>query len=125
MSKMGFSTLRGYRGAQIFAAVGLGPDLTQTDFPAIVPRVGGIGRAGDILDNWELKKDWFVKVFPMEYRRVLGAMPKADAATPRREHVATQRHGLPAEKAVVVFNAARYMIRHITRSNPKRGIMHD
>jgi glutamate synthase domain-containing protein 2/glutamate synthase domain-containing protein 1/glutamate synthase domain-containing protein 3 len=43
MSKMGISTLRGYRGAQIFEAVGLGRDLMDKYFPAIASRVGGIG----------------------------------------------------------------------------------
>jgi glutamate synthase domain-containing protein 3 len=40
--------------------------------------------AGDILRNWKNEKGKFVKVFPMEYRRVLGEMSLADAATPRR-----------------------------------------
>lgn len=42
MSKMGISTLRGYRGAQIFEAVGLGRELMDKYFPAIASRVGGI-----------------------------------------------------------------------------------
>ncbi|MDR0622068.1 MAG: glutamate synthase subunit alpha, partial [Deltaproteobacteria bacterium] len=43
MSKMGISTLRGYRGAQIFEAVGLGPDLMEKYFPGIPSRIGGLG----------------------------------------------------------------------------------
>ena len=46
-------------------------------------------RAGHILDNWESEKGKFVKVFPMEYRRAIGAMSLADAATPRQEHLAS------------------------------------
>jgi glutamate synthase domain-containing protein 2/glutamate synthase domain-containing protein 1/glutamate synthase domain-containing protein 3 len=42
MSKMGISTLRGYRGAQIFEAVGLGADLMEKYFPGIPSRVGGL-----------------------------------------------------------------------------------
>ncbi|MDR2141378.1 MAG: glutamate synthase large subunit [Deltaproteobacteria bacterium] len=42
MSKMGISTLRGYRGAQIFEAVGLGPELMDKYFPGIPSRVGGL-----------------------------------------------------------------------------------
>ncbi|MDR1657857.1 MAG: glutamate synthase large subunit [Deltaproteobacteria bacterium] len=45
MSKMGISTLRGYRGAQIFEAVGLGPDLMDKYFPGIPSMVGGLGLA--------------------------------------------------------------------------------
>ncbi|MDR2367236.1 MAG: glutamate synthase large subunit [Deltaproteobacteria bacterium] len=43
MSKMGISTLRGYRGAQIFEAVGLGPDLMEKYFPDIPSMIGGLG----------------------------------------------------------------------------------
>jgi glutamate synthase domain-containing protein 2/glutamate synthase domain-containing protein 1/glutamate synthase domain-containing protein 3 len=43
ISKMGISTLRSYRGAQIFEAVGLGPELIDRYFPAIASPVGGIG----------------------------------------------------------------------------------
>ncbi|MDR1050655.1 MAG: hypothetical protein LBP95_06170 [Deltaproteobacteria bacterium] len=42
MSKMGISTLRGYRGAQIFEAVGLGPELMEKYFPGIPSMVGGL-----------------------------------------------------------------------------------
>ncbi len=45
MSKMGISTLRSYRGAQVFEAVGLGRELMERYFPGIASRVGGIGLA--------------------------------------------------------------------------------
>ncbi len=42
ISKMGITTIEGYRGAQLFEAVGFGPDLMQFlgEFPS---RVGGVG----------------------------------------------------------------------------------
>ena len=40
-------------------------------------------KAKDILDNWEESLPKFVKVFPMEYRKVLGRMTKEDAAIER------------------------------------------
>ena len=43
MSKMGISTLRSYRSAQVFEAVGLSPDLLERYFEGTVSRVGGIG----------------------------------------------------------------------------------
>ena len=43
MSKMGVSTLRSYRGAQIFEAVGLSSELISRRFPGTASRVGGIG----------------------------------------------------------------------------------
>ncbi|MDR2659845.1 MAG: glutamate synthase large subunit [Spirochaetaceae bacterium] len=41
MSKMGTSTLRSYRGAQIFEAIGLGPDVIEKCFRGTVSRIGG------------------------------------------------------------------------------------
>ncbi len=43
MSKMGISTLSAYHGAQIFEAVGLGPEVTERCFAGTPSRVGGIG----------------------------------------------------------------------------------
>jgi len=43
MSKMGISTLRSYRGAQVFEALGLGPELTKKYFGNVSSRIGGIG----------------------------------------------------------------------------------
>ena len=43
MSKMGISTIQGYRGAQIFEAVGLSQQLVDHHFTWTPTRVGGIG----------------------------------------------------------------------------------
>ncbi|MDA3900533.1 MAG: glutamate synthase large subunit [Spirochaetes bacterium] len=43
LSKMGISTLRSYRGAQVFEAVGLGSELVDTCFTTTPSRLGGIG----------------------------------------------------------------------------------
>ena len=45
MSKMGISTLRSYRGAQIFEAIGLGDDVVSRFFPGTASRIGGISLA--------------------------------------------------------------------------------
>ena len=42
-------------------------------------------KAREILNDWEASLPFFVKVFPMEYRRVLGKMSKSDEATEREE----------------------------------------
>ncbi|MBR1608597.1 MAG: glutamate synthase subunit alpha, partial [Kiritimatiellae bacterium] len=42
MSKMGISTLRSYRSAAIFEAVGLGPELMRDYFSGVVSPVGGL-----------------------------------------------------------------------------------
>ncbi|MBL7112861.1 MAG: glutamate synthase large subunit [Bacteroidales bacterium] len=43
LSKMGISTLRSYRAAQIFEAVGIHPDVVNTYFEGTTSRIGGIG----------------------------------------------------------------------------------
>ena len=43
MSKMGISTLRSYRSAQIFEAVGLSKEVVDCCFPGTPSRVGGLG----------------------------------------------------------------------------------
>ncbi|MFW5857945.1 MAG: glutamate synthase large subunit, partial [Planctomycetota bacterium] len=42
-SKMGISTLRSYRGAQIFECLGLAPELVDRYFTATASRIGGLG----------------------------------------------------------------------------------
>jgi glutamate synthase (ferredoxin) len=52
MSKMGISTLDSYRSAQIFEAIGLGPDVIDTALVGTPSRIGGIGLeelAADVL----------------------------------------------------------------------------
>ncbi|MGQ0777749.1 MAG: glutamate synthase large subunit [Pseudonocardiales bacterium] len=43
MSKMGVSTVASYTGAQIFEAIGLGPDVIDTCFTGTTSRLGGVG----------------------------------------------------------------------------------
>jgi glutamate synthase (NADPH/NADH) large chain len=43
ISKMGTSTLRSYRGAQIFEALGLGPEVIDLCFTGTASRIGGAG----------------------------------------------------------------------------------
>ena len=45
ISKMGISTLRSYHGAQVFEALGIGPELIDKCFKGTVSRIGGIGFA--------------------------------------------------------------------------------
>jgi glutamate synthase (ferredoxin) len=56
IAKMGITTIEGYRGAQLFEAVGFGPELMEFlgDFPS---RIGGIGFA-ELVDDaeWRVKQ---------------------------------------------------------------------
>ena len=49
MSKMGISTVKSYRGAQIFEAVGLSSEFVEQYFPGTATRIEGIGL--DILEE--------------------------------------------------------------------------
>ena len=48
-------------------------------------RYTGSPTAKEVLDTWEDAVPYFVKVFPMEYRRVLGQMSREDEETEREE----------------------------------------
>ncbi|MDD5501461.1 MAG: glutamate synthase large subunit [Candidatus Omnitrophica bacterium] len=48
LSKMGISTLRSYRGAQIFEALGLSREFVEKYFTGTVSRIGGVGLEGVI-----------------------------------------------------------------------------
>ncbi|MBN1917761.1 MAG: glutamate synthase large subunit [Verrucomicrobia bacterium] len=54
ISKMGVSTLQGYRGAQIVEAVGLHKDVIDKYFPWTASRIGGIGL--DVIADETLKR---------------------------------------------------------------------
>ena len=43
MSKMGISTVASYRGAQVFEAVGLSPDVVDRWFTGTTSKLGGVG----------------------------------------------------------------------------------
>ncbi|MCX8036559.1 MAG: glutamate synthase large subunit [Candidatus Sumerlaeia bacterium] len=43
MSKMGISTLRSYRGAQLFEAIGIGREVMDMCFRGMSSRIGGVG----------------------------------------------------------------------------------
>lgn len=46
MAKMGISTIASYKGAQIFEALGLGPDVVDGCFAGTPSRIGGISWTG-------------------------------------------------------------------------------
>ena len=56
LSKMGISTIRSYRGAKLFEAIGLSEDLVETYFGSISSKVGGIGLAEIARDAVQMHK---------------------------------------------------------------------
>jgi glutamate synthase (NADPH/NADH) large chain len=62
MSKMGVSTVASYTGAQIFEAIGLGPEVIDSCFTGTTSRLGGVGF--DVLAE-EVAR-WHLKAFPRD-----------------------------------------------------------
>lgn len=56
LSKMGISTIRSYRGAKLFEAIGLSEVLVETYFGSISSKVGGIGLAEIARDAVQMHK---------------------------------------------------------------------
>ena len=75
MSKMGISTVASYTGAQIFEAIGLGPELVDKYFTGSASRLGGIGI------------DEIAAAVAVRHRRAFGANPT------RRAHRTLQAGG--------------------------------
>jgi glutamate synthase (NADPH/NADH) large chain len=59
MSKMGISTIRSYRGAKLFEAVGLSEELTRTYFGGTTSAIGGIGLDEIAEDTAAMHKEAF------------------------------------------------------------------
>jgi glutamate synthase domain-containing protein 2/glutamate synthase domain-containing protein 3 len=57
LSKMGISTLRSYRGAQIFEALGLDDDIIERYFTGTVSRIGGVGLDGIIEETFRRHRE--------------------------------------------------------------------
>jgi glutamate synthase domain-containing protein 2/glutamate synthase domain-containing protein 1/glutamate synthase domain-containing protein 3 len=99
ISKMGITTIEGYRGAMLFEAVGFGPELMQFlgEFPS---RIGGIGLA-ELVDDaqWRLAQAEKMNVLGRnrDYRafnaKVRMALRKAAVAAEQGSGVRSQESG--------------------------------
>ncbi len=67
MSKMGVSVLNSYQGAQIFEALGIGPEVIDTCFKYCYANLGGIG-FGEIADDCLQRHDSAFKPLPTQLR---------------------------------------------------------
>lgn len=61
LSKMGISTLRSYRGAQIFEALGLDHDVIDKYFTGTVSRIGGVGLTGLAEETIQRHRDAYLE----------------------------------------------------------------
>ena len=66
LSKMGISTLRSYRGAQIFEALGLRDDLVEKYFTNTISRVGGVSLEGIAKETLTKHREAYPKRPPKE-----------------------------------------------------------
>ncbi|MDD5561017.1 MAG: glutamate synthase large subunit [Candidatus Omnitrophica bacterium] len=66
LSKMGISTLRSYRGAQIFEALGLNSGFINKYFTGTVSRIGGVGLEGVIDETIERHRQAYAERGPGE-----------------------------------------------------------
>ncbi len=62
MSKMGICSVDGYRGARLFEAVGLAPEMVDFYLPGVASRIGGIGLG-------EMAEDLNARAADVEMRR--------------------------------------------------------
>jgi glutamate synthase (NADPH/NADH) large chain len=70
MSKMGVSTVASYTGAQIFEAIGLGPEVIQTCFAGTTSRLSGVGFAALAAEIEQRAEVALADPAGMEHRRL-------------------------------------------------------
>ena len=71
MSKMGVSTVASYTGAQIFEALGLGPEVIETCFAGTTSRLSGVG-FDELAEETRLRADHAAVGAGMAFRRLEG-----------------------------------------------------
>ena len=101
MSKMGISTLRSYRSARIFEAVGLGPKLMEEYFDGVASPVGGL----------ELEDLERAIVYDQTQRAAVGVLPPGGIYGTRKngeEHLWTPERIVDFREAVRQNDYARF-----------------
>ncbi|MBN1405986.1 MAG: glutamate synthase large subunit [Candidatus Omnitrophica bacterium] len=67
LSKMGISTLRSYRGAQMFEALGIGQNVIDKYFTGTVSRIGGVNLSGIAEETYKRHKEAYPASAPANY----------------------------------------------------------
>jgi glutamate synthase (NADPH/NADH) large chain len=102
MSKMGVSTVASYTGAQIFEAIGLGPEVIDSCFTGTTSRLGGVGF------------DTLADEVAMLHRH---AFPSDGVRAPHRELTVGGDYQWRREGEAHVFNPATvFKLQHSTRA---------
>ena len=108
MSKMGVSTVASYTGAQIFEAVGLGPDVIESCFTGTSSRLGGV--EFDVLAEEVLA----------HHRR---AFPPDGVRANHRSLITGGEYQWRREGEIHLFNPQTvFRLQHSTRAGPLRHL---
>ncbi|MBT3276201.1 MAG: glutamate synthase subunit alpha, partial [Spirochaetales bacterium] len=99
MSKMGISTIRSYRGSQIYEAVGLANDFIDQYFNGTQSRIGGIGIATVERDTIERHREAF---FPRE-----GNLPAIESGGMLHHRKGSEQHLFSPEALTLLQKATR------------------
>jgi glutamate synthase (NADPH/NADH) large chain len=99
MSKMGISTLRGYRHSQTYEAVGLKDVFVETYFPGTASRIGGIGLK-------EVEEDTLSRHFKA-FQRKQNSNILLDSGGNYSYRVSGERHLFSPEAIVLLHQAVR------------------
>ena len=106
MSKMGVSTVSAYRGAQVFEAIGLGPELIERHFVGTPSKLGGLGLRGlarEVLDAPRAHVPARRRALPLAARRRAPQLEPGHRRRAAARRVAAlrrgRRRGLPPRRA--------------------------
>ena len=99
MSKMGVSTIRSYRDAQIFEAVGLDPAFVDDYFPGTSSRIGGIGAVEIARETLERHRVAYAKS-----DREIGTLDSGGQINYRRF---SEKHQLTPDAVIALQRAVR------------------
>ena len=106
MSKMGVSTVSAYRGAQVFEAIGLGPEVIERHFVGTPSKLGGLGLRGlarEVLDPARAHVRAGRRALPLAARRRAPQLEPGDRRRAAARRVAALRRGrgprVPARRA--------------------------
>ncbi|MBI9102304.1 MAG: glutamate synthase large subunit [Spirochaetales bacterium] len=99
MSKMGVSTIRSYRGAQIFEAIGLSDELIKNYFDGVPSRIGGIG-LDSITSDIERRQ-------AVAYGGILEQQEVLDSGGNLHYRMDSEKHLMTPEAVVAVQRASR------------------
>ena len=93
MSKMGISTIRSYRGAKIFEAIGLSEELSNAYFGGLSSRIGGIRLEEVAQDAIAVESEKLKAESSMQHSGTAGSQPSTGNSQLKNRGIYTFRKG--------------------------------